>query len=263
MADTNSVLFETQDNLGILTFNRPQRLNALTEEIISESLDLVEQVSSERSVRALMITGAGRGFCSGADLGTDQALEDTAGELGEAMRNGINKLVLAICNAPFPVVTAVNGAAAGAGVGIALAGDFLIASESMRLLLTFSRIGMGLDAGNSWFLSQLLGTKRAVAVSMLVEPIDAKRALEWGIAYSIASDAKLVAEATEFATRLSNGPTKAFAAQKRQYQLAQNMTLQETLDMEATVQDELVASNDLNEGIAAFREKRPAKYTGT
>ena len=263
MANTKDVLFEQHDNLGILTFNRPQRLNALSGEIISESLEIVERVSVDRSVRALLITGAGRGFCSGADLGPDQALENTAGELGEAMRNGVNKLVLAICNAPFPVVTAVNGSAAGAGVGIALAGDFLIASESMRLLLTFSRIGMGLDAGTSWFLSQLLGTKRAAAISMLIEPIDAKRALEWGIAYSVASDANLMAEAAEFATRLSNGPTKAFAAQKRQYQLAQTMTLQETLDMEADVQDELIASHDLKEGIAAFRAKRQAKYTGT
>ncbi len=263
MADTADVLFEQQDSLGILTFNRPQRLNALSGEIVSASLEIIERISASRSVRALIITGAGRGFCSGADLGADRALEGTAGKLGDGMRNGINKLILAICNAPFPVVTAVNGSAAGAGVGIALAGDFLIASESMRLLLTFSRIGMGLDAGTSWFLSHLLGTKRAAAVSMLIEPIDATRALDWGIAYSIASDEHLVADATEFATRLSNGPTRAFAAQKRQYQLAQTMTLQETLDMEAGVQDELVASNDLKEGIAAFRERRDAHYTGT
>lgn len=263
MADNADVLFGQQDNLGILTFNRPQRRNAMSGEIVSASLEIIERISASRSVRALVITGAGPGFCSGADLGADQSLEGTAGQLGDGMRNGINKLILAICNAPFPVVTAVNGSAAGAGVGIALAGDFLIASESMRLLLTFSRIGMGLDAGTSWFLSHLLGTKRAAAVSMLIEPIDAARALDWGIAYSIASDENLVAEATEFATRLSNGPTRAFAAQKRQYQLAQTMTLQETLDMEAGVQDELIASNDLKEGIAAFRDKREANYTGT
>ena len=263
MTDPADVLFEQRDQLGILTFNRPERRNALSGDIVSKSLEIIERISTRRSVRALMITGAGRGFCSGADLGTDQALEGTAGELGDAMRNGINKLILAICNAPFPVVTAVNGSAAGAGVGIALAGDFLFASESMRLLLTFSRIGMGLDAGTSWFLSQLLGTKRAVAVSMLIEPIDAQRALNWGIAHSVVSDANLVSEATEFSTRLSNGPTRAYAAQKRQYQLAQTMTLEATLDMEAGVQDELVASNDLKEGIAAFREKREPNYTGT
>ena len=154
-------------------------------------------------------------------------------------------------------------ALAGAGVGIALAADFLVASESMRLLLTFSRIGMGLDAGTSWFLSHLLGTKRAAAVSMLVEPIDAQKALEWGIAWSVATDDDLLPEATGLATRLSEGATLAYAAHKKQYRLAQCQTLEESLDWEAGVQDELIKSNDLKEGIAAFREGRAANYTGT
>ena len=263
MPETHDVLFETQDDVGILTFNRPQRLNALSGNIVRGSLEIIEGLSRERSVRALVLTGAGRGFCSGADLGPDRGLEKTAGSLGDGMRTGINKLVMAICNAPFPVVSAVNGPAAGAGVGIALAADFLVASESMRLLLTFSRIGMGLDAGTSWFLSHMLGQKRAAAVSMLIEPIDARKALEWGIAWSVASDETLMTEATVLATRLSVGATLAYAAQKKQYRLAQTMTLEETLDREADVQDELVKSNDLKEGVAAFREGRPANYTGT
>ena len=263
MPKNNDVLFEKKDNLGILTFNRPQRLNALSGNVVRGSLEIIEDLSRNRSVRGLVITGAGRGFCSGADLGPDRALESTAGSLGDGMRNGINKLIMAICNTPFPVVSAVNGPAAGAGVGIALAADFLVASESMRLLLTFSRIGMGLDAGTSWFLSHLLGTKRAAAVSMLIEPIDAQKALEWGIAWCVASDETLMAEATGLATRLSEGATLAYAAQKKQYRFAQTMTLEETLDREADVQDELVRSNDLKEGIAAFRESRPAIYTGT
>jgi 2-(1,2-epoxy-1,2-dihydrophenyl)acetyl-CoA isomerase len=160
------------------------------------------------------------------------------------------------------VVTAVNGPAAGAGVGVALAGDFLIASESMRLLLTFSRIGMGLDAGTSWFLSHLLGQKRAAAVSMLIEPIDVQRALDWGIAWKVAPDDELMDEAMALAERLAAGATLAYAAQKRQLRIAQEITLAEALDDEASVQDELVRSEDLKEGVAAFREGRAARYQG-
>ena len=263
MPENNDVLFEKKGDVGILTFNRPERLNALSGGITKGSLEIIDDLSQTRSVRALLITGAGRGFCSGADLGADRPLEASAGSLGDGMRGGINKLIMAICNAPFPVVSAVNGPAAGAGVGIALAADFLVASESMRLLLTFSRIGMGLDAGTSWFLSHMIGQKRAAAVSMLIEPITAQRAMDWGIAHSIASDENLMTEAMELATRLSEGATLAYAAQKKQYYQAQNVSLKEALDCEADVQDVLITSNDLKEGIASFREGRPAKYTGS
>ncbi|MFQ5382129.1 MAG: enoyl-CoA hydratase/isomerase family protein [Dehalococcoidia bacterium] len=263
MTDRKDVLFERRDALGILTLNRPERLNALSGDMVTGCLEIIGELSRDRSARALLITGAGRGFCSGADLGEEQPLEGTAGRLGEGMRTGINRLIMAIGEAPFPVVTAVNGPAAGAGVGIALAADFLVASQSMRLLLTFSRIGMGLDAGTSWFLSNLLGTKRAAAVSMLIEPIDAQKALDWGIAWSVAPDESLLKEATALATRLSRGATLAYAAQKKQIRLARTLSLEEALDLEADVQDELVRSNDLKEGIAAFREGRDATYTGT
>ncbi len=263
MSESKDVLFETTGDVGILTFNRPERLNSMSGQLITEAITLVEKLSTDRSVRALVITGAGRGFCSGADLGNEAPLEDRAGSLGSSMEGGINRLILAIANAPFPVITAVNGPAAGAGVGIALAGDFLIASESMRLLLTFSRIGMGLDAGTSWFLAHMLGTKRAAAISMLVEPITAEKAMEWGIAYAVASDEKLMSAALELATRLSKGATLAYAEQKKQLRRALETTLEDALSHEASVQDKLIMSDDLKEGIAAFREGRSANYTGS
>lgn len=263
MSDRSDVLFERREDVGFLTFNRPERLNALSAGITRDSLEIIEDLSRHRSVRALVITGAGRGFCSGADLGADQPLEASAGRLGDGMRQGINRLILAIADAPFPVVAAVNGPAAGAGVGIALAADFLVASESMRLLLTFSRIGMGLDAGTSWFLAHLLGTKRAAAVSMLIEPIDAQKAYDWGLAWSVVPDEALLREATALAQRLSEGATLAYAAQKRQLRRALEVDLAEALDLEAEVQDELIRSNDLRAGIVAFREGRTARYTGT
>lgn len=262
MSENKDVLFEQEGDVGVLTFNRPKRLNSMGGGLVGGAIEIIEDLSVKRSVRALVITGAGRGFCSGADLGDDTRLENSAGSLGHGVRRGINRLILAICNAPFPVISAVNGPAAGAGVGIALAADFLVASESMRLLLTFSRIGMGLDAGTSWFLSHLLGQKRAAAISMLVEPIDAQKAMDWGIAWSVASDEDLMTEAMGLATRLAAGATKAFAAQKQQLRKAQEMSLEEALDDEADVQDELIKTDDLKEGIAAFREGRTANYSG-
>jgi 2-(1,2-epoxy-1,2-dihydrophenyl)acetyl-CoA isomerase len=259
------VLFERIGDVGIMTLNRPERLNAMSGSMIEDASDILTGASKAQSLRAMLITGAGRGFCSGADLagGNDDArLEDSAGILGDAMKHGLNPLILAIADAPFPVVAAVNGPAAGAGVGIALAADFMVASESMQLLLTFSRIGMGLDGGTSWFLARHLGQRRAAAISMLVEPIDADKALQWGLAWSIAPDADLMTEALGLARRLAAGPTLAFAAQKRQLREAMEISLAEALEREANVQDELIKSADLKEGIAAFREGRSAEYSG-
>jgi 2-(1,2-epoxy-1,2-dihydrophenyl)acetyl-CoA isomerase len=233
--------------------------------MIEELLAILNRLSEQPSLRALVMTGAGRGFCSGADLAGgsgDSRLEDTAGSLGLVMRQGINPLIMAIVEAPFPVIAAVNGPAAGAGVGIALAADFMIASDSMRLLLTFSRIGMGLDAGTSWFLSRQLGQRRATAISMLGEPINAQDAKEWGLAWSVASAEMLMPEALELAHRLASGPTLAFSEQKRQLREALEIPLSEALNREADVQDELIKTQDLKEGIASFRERRPANYVG-
>ena len=259
------VLFERVGNVGVMTLNRPERLNALSGSMIEGAFGILTGTSAEHRVRAMVITGAGRGFCSGADLSggvDDGRLEDSAGVLGDSMKQGLNPLILAITEAPFPVIAAVNGPAAGAGVGIALAADFMIASQSMQLLLTFSRIGMGLDAGTSWFLARQLGQRRAAAISMLVEPIDAEKALQWGLAWSVASDAELLPDALDLAKRLAAGPTLAFAAQKRQLRDAMEIPLAEALEREADVQDELIKSADLKEGIAAFREGRQAEYSG-
>jgi 2-(1,2-epoxy-1,2-dihydrophenyl)acetyl-CoA isomerase len=233
--------------------------------MIEGALDILARTAAQRSVRAMVITGAGRGFCSGADLAGgsgDSRLEDSAGSLGASMKQGINPLILAIAQAPFPIIAAVNGPAAGAGVGIALAADFMVVSQSMQLLLTFSRIGMGLDAGTSWFLSHQLGRRRAAAVCMLVEPIDAQKAQQWGLAWSVTSDEELLAESLALAERLAAGATLAFAAQKRQLREALEIPLAEALEREAEVQDELIKSADLREGIAAFREKRQSNYSG-
>ncbi len=263
--ERSAITFEQVDDLGRITFNDPDTRNALSASMMNEALDVISRLSADRSVRALVLTGQGKGFCSGANLSPSPngGLEDQGGSLGDAMRASLNPLVMAIVEAPFPVIAAVNGAAAGAGVGLALAADFLIASESMQLLLTFSRIGMGLDAGTSWFLAHHLGLRRATAVSLLVEPITATKALEWGLAHEIAPDDELVARSMAFGHQLASGPTLAYAAQKRQLRQGLEMSLVDALDSEAGVQDRLVLSSDLREGVAAFRERRAPNFGGS
>lgn len=262
MTSSNDILFEQKGGVGVLTLNRPDRLNSLSNQMVVTASGIVSKLVAERSVRALVVTGAGRGFCSGADLATDTRFEDSAGRLADQMRGGLNRFVLQLVEAPFPVICAVNGPAAGAGVGIALAGDFLVAAESMKLLLSFARIGMGLDGGTSVFLPELIGRKRAAAAAMLMEPIDAALAQEWGIAWKVAPDEQLMDIALELAERLAQGAPLAFAAIKRQMKLSRQMSLQEALDYEAGVQGELIATEDLKEGVAAFRDRRPAQFRG-
>lgn len=261
------VTYEQRETIGILTFNRPERLNAISGGMIGRSVELIDRLTRERSVRALIVTGAGRGFCSGADLSGDRRagdkpLEDAGDDLADAMRRGLNPLLVKMTQAPFPIVTALNGPAAGAGVGLALAGDFLIAAQSSKLLLTFSKIGMGLDAGTSWFLPRLLGEKQAMAVCMLAEPLNATDLLEQGIAHSVVADEDLFSHALGLARQIAQGAPLAYAQIKQQLRRGLETTLEEALDAEADVQGALIKTNDMREGVSAFREKRPPVFRG-
>jgi len=264
---TDQVIFESRGDVGVLTLNNPARLNAISVKMMSEALALVERLSRARSVRALVITGAGPGFCVGADLSPGDSrgrvgLEKTGSQLTDDMRRSLNPLVVAITEASFPVVAALNGAAAGAGVGLALACDLIVAARSAQLLLAFSRIGMGLDAGTSWFLAHTLGHKRAVALAMLAEPLTSANMLELGIAWQLADDDQILVASIDLAERLARGPTRALAEQKRQLRLAHEWTLSACLDAEALVQSRLVQTDDAAEGIAAYRGKRIPRFNG-
>lgn len=253
---------ETEGNLLRLTLNRPEQMNAMSAELINDLTDAIVDVTASRSARAIMITGSGRGFCAGADL-QGSGLADRRDFIEGQMMAGINRLILAVREVPVPVVIALNGAAAGAGCGLALSGDILIAARSAKLLTAFSRIGAVLDGGMSWSLVQKLGTAQATALAMFGDqPIDAETAKEWGLIWQVVDDDKLPDEATSLAQRLANGPSVALGLIKRQIAFAQGNGIADSLRFEAACQGQAFKTDDFMEGVKAFQENRPADFKG-
>ena len=258
----SDLIMETDGNLLKLTLNRPDQMNAMSAGLINDLTDAVMDVTANRSARAIMITGAGRGFCAGADL-QGNGLAGRREVIEGQMIAGINRLILAVREVPVPVVIALNGAAAGAGCGLALSGDVMIAARSAKLLTAFSRIGAVLDGGMSWSLVQKIGPARATAMAMFGDQsIDAETAKEWGLVWQVVEDENLLAEASALAQRLANGPTVALGLIKRQVAFAQNSTIADALRFEAACQGQAFQTNDFLEGVKAFQEKRSADFKG-
>lgn len=253
---------ETEGDLLRLTLNRPEQMNAMSAGLINDLTDAIMDVTANRSARAIMITGSGRGFCAGADL-QGSGLADRRDFIEGQMMAGINRLILAVQEVPVPVVIALNGAAAGAGCGLALSGDILIAARSAKLLTAFSRIGAVLDGGMSWSLVQKVGTARATALAMFGDQaIDAETAKEWGLIWQVVDDDKLPDEATRLAQRLANGPSVALGLIKRQIAFAQGNGIADSLRFEAACQGQAFQTDDFMEGVKAFQENRPAEFKG-
>lgn len=258
----SDLIAETKDGLLTLTLNRPEQMNAMSSELIKGLIDAIQDVTANRSARAIMITGAGRGFCSGADL-QGNGLADRRDIIEGQMMTGINRLILAIREVPVPVVIALNGAAAGAGCGLALSGDIVIAARSAKLVTAFSRIGAVMDGGMSWSLFHKLGPTRATAMAMLGDKaIDSETAREWGLVWQVVEDENLQDKATELARRLANGPSVALGLIKRQIAFAQDNSIADTLRFEAACQGQVFKTDDFLEGVKAFQEKRPADFKG-
>ncbi|MDP7053795.1 MAG: enoyl-CoA hydratase-related protein [Alphaproteobacteria bacterium] len=258
----NDLLIEQNDGLLSLTLNRPEQMNAMSGEMVQGATVAVMDVVENKSARAILLTGSGRGFCAGADLsggGLTNARETIEGR----MMAGINRLILAIREVPVPVVVALNGAAAGAGCGLALSGDMIIAGQSGKLLTAFARIGAVLDGGMSWSLTNKLGPARAMGMAMLADQaIDAQTAKDWGLVWDVVEDDALMDEATKLARRLATGPTVALGLIKRQIALAQTGSMADTLRFEAACQGQAFKTDDFPEGVAAFQEKRKANFEG-
>lgn len=253
---------ETEGNLLRLTLNRPEQMNAMSAELINDLTDAIMDVTASRSARAIMITGSGRGFCAGADL-QGSGLADRRDFIEGQMMAGINRLILAVREVPVPVVIALNGAAAGAGCGLALSGDIIIAARSAKLLTAFSRIGAVLDGGMSWSLVHKLGTARAAAMAMFGDQkIDAETAKSWGLIWEVVDDEKLPAEATILAQRLADGPSVALGLIKRQIAFAQGNGIADALRFEAACQGQAFQTDDFMEGVKAFQENRLAEFKG-
>ena len=257
------IRFEQRGGVAILTLNRPASLNSFTTEMHREVRAVIGLVGREPSVRCLLITGAGRGFCAGQDLG-DRAVApgDAPPDLGESLKTNYNPLVRAITSLEKPVVCAVNGVAAGAGTNLALACDIVLAARSAVFIQGFSKIGLIPDSGGTWTLPRLVGRARAMGLAMLSGKLTAEQAESWGMIWQCIDDDRLFDEAFELATHLAKQPTRGLGLTKRAINAAAGNTLDQQLTVECGLQYIAGTTRDYREGVAAFIEKREAKFTG-
>src|SRR5580698_5592178 len=258
-----TILFEAANGAARLTLNRPDRLNSFTVQMHSEVADALSKVESDDAIRALLLTGAGRGFCAGQDL-SDRAVAPGADglDLGESLENRYNPLIRRLVELPKPVVCAVNGVAAGAGANIAFAADIVFAAKSAKFIQSFSNIGLLPDSGGTWILPRLVGHARALGLALTGEPIASEKAESWGLIWRCIDDDQLKAETDRLVARLASGPTKGLAAIKLAMRKGWLSSLDEQLDRERDLQRELGRSADYKEGVTAFTEKRPPKFSG-
>ena len=260
------ILVEEQAGVATLTINRPQLLNALHIGVISEMIDAIDRLRDEGSARALLMTGAGRGFSSGADLAGGGAGGAASGsgrvDAGKVLETHFNPLLERLFALPMPFITAVNGPAAGAGCSYALAGDIVIAGRSAYFLQAFVNIGLVPDVGSTWLLPRLAGKARAQAMMMLGERIPAATAEAWGMIWKCVDDDQLMPTARDIAAKLAKGPTRAYALIRQGIRDCLDSTLTEALMSERRNQFAAGRSADFVEGVSAFLQKRPADFKG-
>jgi len=263
MAEPSSVLFEAQDGYAVVTLNRPDRLNSFNPEMHERLRAALVEVKRSDDIRALLLTGAGRGFCAGQDL-SDRVVAAGAEplDLGYTISTHYNPLIRSLRELPKPVVCAVNGVAAGAGANIALACDVVLAARSASFVQAFSKIGLVPDSGGTYFLPRLVGTARAMGLAILGDKLGAEDAERWGLIWKCVDDAKLMDEARALAARLAAGPTKGLGEIKRAIYASGANTLDAQLDLERDLQRELGRSDDYREGVAAFMQKRAPRFKG-
>lgn len=246
-----------------IALNRPDRMNAWSDGLSQDLLAVLREVAADETVRAVMLTGNGRAFCSGADL-KDGADDAVAGKLDTytTLTRWYHPIVTTIREMPKPVLTAVNGPAAGAGLSLALAGDLVVAAESAYFMLAFVGIGLVPDGGASLFVPSRVGFARAAEMAMLGERVSASKAVDWGLINSAWPDAEFAAKAGALLARLAAGPTRSYAGSKRELNHWMYERMAAHLELEASIQGELAASADFVEGVSAFLQKRPPEFGG-
>lgn len=257
-----TILLDVAAGIARLTLNRPDRLNSFTVQMHDEVSRALETVAKS-DARVLTVTGAGRGFCAGQDL-SDRAVTPGGGaDLGESLEKRYNPLVRRLAGLEMPVICAVNGVAAGAGANIALACDIVIAARSAKFIQSFANIGLIPDSGGTWSLPRLAGLPRALGLALTGEPLSAERAEAWGVIWKCVDDDKLTEEVAALAAKFATAPTSGLAATKRLIRDSATRTLEQQLDIERDTQSALGRTHDYREGVAAFLEKRAAKFTGS
>ncbi len=260
MSDFEALTLSQEDHLAVITLNRPERLNAFNDKLKKEFATVLRQIGSPNSqTRALLITGAGKGFCAGADLADSSSINTDA---GSSLIEGYHPFLLELAELKMPTITAVNGVAAGAGMALALSTDFVVAARSAYFLQAFVNIGLAPDCGSSFILPRLIGEARARSLMMLGEKLPAEKALDWGMIHDVVDDASLMDTATALGTRLAKGPTESYSGIRSLLKASIHNSYAEQLQAEAMVQRHLGRSKDAAEGIQAFLEKRPANFTG-
>jgi 2-(1,2-epoxy-1,2-dihydrophenyl)acetyl-CoA isomerase len=260
-----TAIWERDGGVGTLILNRPETLNAWNRQFGHDLRAILEGPAADPEVRCVVIKGAGRGFSSGADLksmGDVEMAEDGLPDIKARLHNLYHPVIRGVRALPKPVIASVHGTAAGIGCSLALACDLVVAAEDSKFLLAFARVGLVPDGGSTVFVPVRVGKARATEMMMLAEPVEAPKALEWGLINRVFPTDQLESETKALAERLATGPTLSYAAAKRAINLAEYRFMEEQLDLEATEQHQLMRSQDAVEGAMAFIQKRPPEFKG-
>ncbi|MBV2188735.1 2-(1,2-epoxy-1,2-dihydrophenyl)acetyl-CoA isomerase PaaG [Providencia rettgeri] len=262
---TNEAMILTTLENGVLTvtLNRPDRLNSFNDEMHHQLSVAIKIAERDETVRCLVITGAGRGFCAGQDLNDrNVSVGSEAPDLGFSVETYYNPLIRRLTALPKPIICAVNGVAAGAGAAIALAGDIVIAAKSASFIQSFCRLGLVPDSGGSWFLPQLAGHARAMGMALLGDKISAEQALQWGMIWQVTENEELISTTQQLAQHLATQPTYGLGLIKKAIYAAATNTLDEQLNLERDLQRLGGRSEDYREGVNAFLNKREPQFKG-
>lgn len=261
--NTSSILLNIENGIAIITLNRPDSLNSFNAEMHQLMRSALQQVRKDSSVRVLVITGNGRGFCAGQDL-SDRNVQPNAAlpDLGQSIETYYNPLIRSLRELPMPVICAVNGVAAGAGANIALAADITLVARSASFIQAFCKIGLIPDSGGTWTLPRLVGMARAKGLALLGDKISAEQAEAWGMIWRCVDNDELLSEAMKMAEHFAQQPTKGLALIKRALHASETNDFNAQLDLERDLQRLAGRTADYREGVAAFMAKRPANFQG-